>query len=166
MADEKRPKDPELRERLRSAGRRGAEEFKRKGGIPDQAQGLFKRWARSVWEVRGGGLYALGFIVTFSWLEITEILFDDIPQLASMRDPFGGDLISFAIDFFVDTLMNMVSAFIWPVYVLGWQEPLGVILLIAAFVLFPILLKEPLERWLFDGKPPPAKADTAIRKPK
>jgi hypothetical protein len=160
MADEQQPKPASLGQRLESARRRGAEELRRKGGIPDQAQGVFKRWARSVWQVRGGGFYALGFIVTFAYLEVIELLFDDIPALVSMRDPFGGDLIDFVINFFIDTLMNMVSAFVWPVHVLTWQEPWGVLLLIAGFVLFPILLKKPLEHWLFDGTPPSKKPDS------
>ena len=161
MTDEEQPKSTGLGERLRSARRRGAEELSRKGGIPDQAQGVFKRWARAVWQLRGGGFYALGFIVTFAYLEVMELLFDDIPTLVSMRDPFGGDLIDFVIDFLVDTLMNMLSAFIWPVHVLSWQEPWGVLLLIAGFLLFPKLLKGPLEHWLFDGAPPRKKPDSS-----
>ncbi len=43
----------------------------------------------------------------------------------------------------------MISAFLWPVYLIEAWQPYGLILLVALFVLFPIVLKKPIERWLF-----------------
>lgn len=119
-----------------------------------KAGGLGKRWIRGLWEVRGGGMYALGFIATFLYLEIREFLFDDIPQLYNLSGDIVGGLIAFAIDFFVDTLMNTIAAFMWPYYLFQWQSPWGIVLLVAGFLLFPVFVKEPLEQWLFDGEPP------------
>lgn len=154
MSDNEQQTPRPLSDRMKSVGRRGVNELTRKGGISEQVGGMFKRWARSVWEVRGGGFYALGFIVAFTYLEVMELLFDDIPKLISMRDPLGGELLSFIIDFFVDTLINLLLAFIWPLYVLQWQAPWGLLLLVAGFFLFPKFLKAPLENWLFDGAQP------------
>ncbi len=145
---------PRLADRLKAAGQRGRVELTREDGLPRKAGGAGKRWIRGLWEVRGGGLYALGFIVTFLYLEIREFLLDDIPQLYNLSGDFVGGLISFAIDFFIDTLMNTIAAFMWPYYLATWESPFGVILLVAAFLLFPMFVKEPLEHWLFDGKPP------------
>ena len=153
-APENPPPRPRLGERFAAAGRRGREELTRKGGIPDQAHGFFRRWFRKVWEARGGGLYAVGFAVTFLYLEIIDILFDDVPTLVSIN-LFSADIAGFVIDFFIDTLKNMVSAFMWPVWVIQWREPWGIALLIAAFFLFPRFVKQPLEHWLFEGREPP-----------
>jgi hypothetical protein len=35
------------------------------------------------------------------------------------------------------------------VYVVQFQPPVGLIALVAAFVLFPRYMKQPIERWLF-----------------
>ena len=34
---------------------------------------ILKRWLRSLWNARGGGLYACGYLVTFLWLEVKTI---------------------------------------------------------------------------------------------
>ena len=54
--------------------------------------------------------------------------------------------------FFTETLVNMVKAFIWPVYVVGINPPYGPIALGLAFWLFPKYLKKPIERWLFGAE--------------
>ena len=77
-----------------------------------------------------------------------------MPTLVSIN-VFSADIAGFVLDFFIDTLKNMVSAFMWPVWVIQWQEPWGIGLLIAAFFLFPRFVKQPLEHWLFEGREPP-----------
>lgn len=153
-APETPPPRQRFGERVAAASRRGREELTRKGGIPDQAHGFFRRWFRKVWEARGGGLYAVGFAVTFLYLEIKDILFDDVPTLASMN-VFSAEIAAFVIDFIIDTFMNMLSAFMWPVWVIQWQIPWGIALLVAAFFLFPRFVKQPMEHWLFEGRKPP-----------
>ena len=48
----------------------------------------------------------------------------------------------------------------WPVYLIQSWQPYGLILLIVMFALFPVVLKKPIERWLFGDQPaessPPA----------
>ena len=59
----------------------------------------------------------------------------------------------------IDTLMNTLYAFMWPVFVLQWNQPWGVAVLVAIFVFFPKLMQKPVEHWLFEGEPPPPKDD-------
>ena len=109
----------------------------------------FRTWFRKVWDVRGGGLYACGFAVTFLILEIGSLA-DDVLGIGSV---FNGEVISFLIDFIIDSFMNTFYALIWPVYVLQWQAPFGALALGVAFWLFPTYAKPHIEAWLFDGEP-------------
>ena len=97
--------------------------------------------------MRGGGLYAVGFAVTFLYLEIVEIITDDIPTLFTINI-LSSDLIDYVISFIVDTFMNFVSALIWPVPVVSFAPPWGAVGLGIAFILFNRFLKEPVQRWL------------------
>lgn len=106
----------------------------------------FRTWFRKVWEVRGGGLYAVGFAATFLYLEIID-LFDDVMGIGAL---FEGQVVDFIVDFFLDSLSNTIQSFMWPVNIVQWQPPWGAILLGVAFWLFPIYLKPHFERWLFD----------------
>ena len=143
-----------LGEMLGAARRRGHEELTRPGGLGDTAHGAFRRWCQRVWRSRGGGLYAVGFMVAFGYLETVDVLFDDVPQLFAINW-FSGEVFGFAVDFLVDTLRNMLLAFLWPVLVAQWQAPLGLLLLAAMFLLFPRVAQAPLESWLFEGQPAP-----------
>lgn len=109
----------------------------------------FRDWFRKVWDVRGGGLYALGFIVTFVYLEVID-LFDDVMGIGAV---FNGQVFDFIIDFFLDSLMNTVEALIWPVDIAQWAPPWGAIALGLGYWLFPIYVKPYIEDWLFDGEP-------------
>jgi hypothetical protein len=46
-------------------------------GSCQKTHGWFRGWFRKVWKVRGGGLYALGFALSFVYFEISS-LGDDI----------------------------------------------------------------------------------------
>ena len=154
-ADSKKPPEPKrplgrrVGENLRAAGEFGRDAVTRPGGLPDKAHGWFRAWFRKVWDVRGGGLYAVGFAAAFMFFEIREAVVEDIPQFVAMDNIFSSELIGFGIDFLVDSMLNFVRALTWPVYVVQWWPPVGLIALIAAFVVFPRTLKAPIERWLF-----------------
>jgi len=47
----------------------------------ETSHGWFRTWFRKVWKIRGGGLYALGFIVFSSCIKkpIEEWMFDGEP---------------------------------------------------------------------------------------
>ena len=115
----------------------------------EQSHGWFRTWFRKVWEVRGGGLYACGFAVTFVIFEIGSLA-DDVLGVGAV---FQGQAIEFAINFIIDSFMNTMRAFMWPVYVIEWSPPYGVIALGVAFWLFPTYAKPHIEKWLFDEEP-------------
>jgi hypothetical protein len=105
---------------------------------------------RRLWDARGGGLYACGFVLTFIWLEATS-LFDEVTS-GSVSGFLGGQVMQMVLRFTVESLENTVRAFIWPVYLLEWSPQWGAALLVALYFLFPRFLKERLERWLFDDE--------------
>ncbi len=114
--------------------------------LVEQSHGWFRNWFRKVWDVRGGGLYAVGFAVTFIYLEVLDLA-DDVLGIGALLD---GQVVNFVVDFFVDSLMNTIAAFMWPVNIVQWAPPWGAVALGVAFWLFPIYVKPYIEEWLFD----------------
>lgn len=123
--------------------------------LPEKSHGWFRDWFRKVWKVRGGGLYAVGFAVTFVFFEVGS-LGDDILGIGSL---FSGQAFDFILQFVIDSFMNTLKAFMWPVYVVRLAPPWGAIGLGLAFIGFTRFLKAPIERWLF-GDAPDVEADT------
>ena len=148
----RKPLGRRVGENLRAAGEFGRDAVTRPGGLPNKAHGWFRAWFRKVWDLRGGGLYAVGFAAAFLYLEIREAVLEDIPQFVAMNSVLSSELIAFGIQFVIDSMMNFIRALLWPMYVVQLWPPVGLIALVAAFVLFPRYLKKPIERWLF-GEP-------------
>ncbi|HEY5643902.1 MAG TPA: hypothetical protein VIS31_13625 [Woeseiaceae bacterium] len=116
----------------------------------DKPRGRFIEWLRKVWLVRGGGLYAFGFIATFVLLEL-QSLADDVLGIGSL---FNGQAVEFLVQFVLDSLSNTFRSFVWPVFILQIAPPFGAIALALAFLWFARFLKRPIETWLFpDGVP-------------
>jgi hypothetical protein len=113
--------------------------------LPGKSHGWFRNWFRKVWKVRGGGLYALGFAVSFLVFEIGS-LSDDILGIGSL---FNGQAVDFIVQLIIDSLTNTIKAFMWPVYAVQITPPWGAIGLGLAFVGFTKFLKAPIERWMF-----------------
>ena len=111
-----------------------------------------------MWKVRGGGLYAVGYAVDFIYLEVRAII-EEIASASGIVDFFTNQLIEFLFRFLSESLMNMIMAFMWPVYLVQAWEPYGAILLGLMFVLFPYVLKKPIERWLFGDEGAPQKTN-------
>jgi hypothetical protein len=114
----------------------------------DKAHGWFRDWFRKVWEVRGGGLYACGFVFTFIFLEVSTVAGEFI-ESESIGAFFSEQLVEFVFRFAVDSIKNTLYALMWPVFVVQWQPPFGVIGLSLAFLAFPRYLKKPITDWLF-----------------
>jgi hypothetical protein len=119
----------------------------------EKGKDLFRAWFAKVWKVRGGGLYAVGWAVTFAYLEITTIV-GEILEADGIVDFFTSQLMEFFLRFMSDSVLNMIQAFMWPVEIVQWQPPVGAIALGAAFVIFPTYVKPHITAWLFpDGEP-------------
>lgn len=109
---------------------------------------VVRRWIRKVWDARGGGLYACGFVVAFVGLEFTTLV-DEFSSSTGFTGFFTGQLVQFLLRFTVDSLVNTVHALIWPVHFIRFSPPWGFVILGALYVVFTYVLKNPLERWLF-----------------
>jgi len=123
----------------------------------EKAHARFLDWLRKVWRVRGGGLYACGFAVTFVILELRS-LFDDVLGIGSL---FTGQAVEFIVQFFVDSFTNTLRSFAWPLYAVTFAPPWGAIALGIGFAGFATWLKRPIERWLFPEEPNDATGDRA-----
>jgi hypothetical protein len=98
--------------------------------------------------VRGGGLYACGFAITFVILEATSII-DDVKDVGLL---FNGEVFEFFLNFIIDSFQNTWKAFAWPMYVVQLGMPWGGIALGLAFWLFPTYVKKHVEAWLFSDE--------------
>lgn len=99
--------------------------------------------------MRGGGLYALGFALSFIVFEAGS-LGDDIMGIGSL---FNGHAFEFVIQFIVDSFKNTFKALMWPIFVVQFAPPWGAIGLGIAFFGFTKFLKAPIENWLFRDGP-------------
>lgn len=112
----------------------------------NKSHGWFRDWFRKVWKVRGGGLYACGFAVTFVIFEVGSLA-DDVLGIGAL---FSGQAIDFIISFIIDSFTNTLRALMWPVFIVQWAPPWGAVALGLMFFGFSSYLKPPIERWLFD----------------
>lgn len=118
----------------------------------DKAKSWFRLWFAKVWKLRGGGLYAVGWAVTFVYLEVTTVL-GEFVEADSFVDFFTSQLVEFLFRFMVDSIENMIRAFMWPVFIVSWQPPVGAIALGVAYVVFAKFIKHHITAWLFpDGE--------------
>lgn len=106
-----------------------------------------RRWLARIWLTYGGGLYAVGYAVTFLYLEARSIV-EEIVEADGVIDFLIGHLFEFIFRFAIESLANMVQAFIWFVPVISYRSPLGIILLGFGFWLFDIYLRKPVGDWL------------------
>lgn len=116
--------------------------------LVNKSGSIIKRWFAKVWKVRGGGLYACGYAVTFIVLEVTTVV-GEIADATSIRDFFTSQLVEFIFRFAGDSLVNLVKALMWPVYFLEWNPVYGGIALGVMYFVFATYLKKPISDWLF-----------------
>lgn len=109
---------------------------------------VLRRSLRTVWDARGGGLYACGYVLTFIWLEIWMFV-DDILSAESISAFFGEQIFEIFFRYLGESLQNMIAAFMWPVYIIEISPTWGVGFLVAFYFIFTRLIKKPLEAWLF-----------------
>ena len=140
-----------MAERGREAKRLGQTLKDEPRSFPAEVLELVRRAVRRIWDARGGGFYACGFVVTFVWMEI-RMLLDDFVQAESAGDFFTEQIWEMFFRYFSESFVNGILALIWPVYVIEWRPPWGIGLLIGMYLVFAVFLKAPLERWLFAGQ--------------
>jgi len=116
--------------------------------LPGELLELIRRAVRRIWDARGGGFYACGFVVTFVWMEINMLL-GDIVEAESVGDFFTGQILEMFFRYFSESFVNGFLALIWPIYVIEFRPPWGFALLLAMYLVFAGFLKTPLENWIF-----------------
>ena len=104
-----------------------------------------------VWLTYGGGLYAVGYALTFLYLEARSIL-EEVAEADGPIDFLTSHLLEFIFRFLGDSISNMVQAFIWFLPFFDLRPPLGFILLGLGFWLFDIYLRKPVGDWLLREK--------------
>ena len=120
--------------------------------FPGELGRVLKRWLQTLWNARGGGLYACGYVVTFVWLEVKTIAGELLESESAL---------SFVTEQFIETFFRLISesfvnsilAFIWPAFVLEWSPAWGAVLLGGLYLAFPRFIKPILTRWLFGEEP-------------
>ena len=106
-----------------------------------------RRWLARVWLAYGGGLYAVGYALTFLYLEARSML-GELFEADGPVEFLSGQLFEFLFRFAIDSFANMVQAFIWFIPVIEYRAPLGIILLGIGFYVFDIYLRKPVGDWL------------------
>ena len=152
MADKKeKAAKPSFKERMAERGRDAKHLGKtlkdEPKAFPREVGGIVRRSLRRVWDARGGGLYAVGFVVTFVYLE-TRMFISDIAEAESVGGFFTEQAAEMAFRYFGESIQNTVQAFIWPVKVIQVDPEWGIAILIGAFFLFDRFLKAKIEEWL------------------
>ena len=119
--------------------------------FPAALHEFVRKFVRNVWDARGGGLFAIGFVIALVWLE-ARMLFQDLSNFAGFGDYFGEQLIQFLLRFTFESVLNTFQALLWPVFFIQFYGPWGLAVLVAMFAIFPKTLKAPLERWIFGNR--------------
>jgi len=109
----------------------------------------YRRWLAKVWHTRGGGLYAVGYAITFVYLEVRTIL-SELFEAEGIVDFLTNQLFELIFRFLGESISNMVAAFMWPVEIVQFWPPFGAIALGLVFVSFDKYLRNPVERWLLE----------------
>ncbi len=138
-----------MKNRGREAKALGTVLAKEPKSFPAALLRLIKRSLRTVWDARGGGLYACGFVLTFVYLEIRMFILD-IFAAESVGDFFTSQFSEMLFKYLGQSIANTVQAFIWPVHAIDIQPPWGIGALVALYFVFPMFVKERLEKWLFE----------------
>ena len=100
----KRPKVPlarRLTHHLRSTAQTAALLIRE----PRQAPGLLRRSLIGLWRARGGGLYGLGFVITFVVLEVQTFV-QQLVTTTSLVSFFTAQLLEFVFRFASSSFVN------------------------------------------------------------
>lgn len=89
----------------------------------------FRRYFRKAWESRGGGFYGFVGALTFVYLEVLDLA-GDLAAVAGVRIDLGW-VIGFLVSNFIDAVMNLVRAALWP---FEWIQRFGLNLTSAALL--------------------------------
>lgn len=81
----------------------------------DQEEHLITHMMHQKWLKFGGGFYGVMVFITYVHIEIIQII-DFFKNFTSFQDFLDSIGFSMVINFFIEAIMNLVSAFIWFIY--------------------------------------------------
>lgn len=114
---------------------------------PSTIKGRVRRALIGLWRTRGGGLYGLGYVITFVILEV-RALFGDIVEATNVTGAFAAEMLAWLFRFGVDSFLNVGLAFAWPAFVIDGLGGWGIVVVVGAFIGFERLARPWVERQL------------------
>ena len=112
---------------------------------PKQAIPLMRRTVFETWRSRGGGFYGLGYLITFTYLQV-GVFIGDVAESDSVGGFALATLFEYLIRVSFMAFLNVFLALLWPFYVLEHFQGMGIILLVAGYLSFEFALRPVIER--------------------
>ncbi|MFP6817316.1 MAG: hypothetical protein VB949_16845 [Pseudomonadales bacterium] len=100
----------------------------------------------STWRARGGGFFGLGYLIAFVVLEL-QMISTEVRGSDGVVEFFTSQIVEYIFRFAVQSLVNVILALIWPVYVLQWLGGWGLVALGGGYLLFEKVLRPYVEGW-------------------
>jgi hypothetical protein len=112
---------------------------------PRSASTLMRDGLLRLWAARGGGLYGLGYVVTFLWLEI-RLVVSEFDASGGILDFVTDQLVEYLFRLGFMSLANMAMAFVWPALLLDRMGAWALVLLGLGYLAFEHGLRPILEQ--------------------
>ncbi|MEM7221171.1 MAG: hypothetical protein AAF515_22620 [Pseudomonadota bacterium] len=112
---------------------------------PRALPGMLRSALISVWGARGGGLFGLGYAVTFVVLEIRTLI-GNAAELVGSGQGVMAEMLSYLLRLGYESLLNMLFAFIWPALAVQWGGSAMFWALVLAFIVFEWGVRPLVER--------------------
>lgn len=106
---------------------------------PRSAGSILREGLLGLWRARGGGLYGLGYVITFVVLEI-RLAVTELASSEGVLEFLGNQFLEYLLRLGVGSFVNALLAFLWPFLLLERVGGWGLLVLPGAYLLF--------ERWL------------------
>ena len=124
---------------------------------PRRAPALLRQSLVGLWRARGGGLYGLGFVVTFVILEV-ETFEQQLVTSTSLLAFVYEQLLEYVLRFAVLSFVNTLLALGWPVLLLDKLGGWGIVVLAVGFLSYERVLKPLVERVVPELRAAPAQS--------
>jgi hypothetical protein len=121
-------------------------ELKNAQFVKDEEENVITHMLHKKWLRFGGGFYGVMVFITYIHIEIIQVL-DFFRNFTSFQDFLNSIGLSMIINFFLEALMNLISAFMWFIY---WHQYLDMgtywIWLVVVFVAHTFATKYALSK--------------------
>lgn len=121
---------------------------------PRSAPGMARQGLVRLWRTHGGGVYGLGYAITFVILEIRLIAGDLLDSewrsdsVSGVVEGMLGEAIAWLFRFSLESLGSMLQAFLWPILLLTTFGSGALLFLAGVFLAGEWVLRPVVERFL------------------